>query len=455
MVNASHHPASFRDPAGFMYREGNILLRQVNPVYRDNYDLLIQSGLYEKLVQENLLIAHRELPVNGSDTGAYKILEPRQLPFISYAWEWSFSALQDAALLTLNVMKKALAAGMILKDATHFNVQFAESKPVFIDTLSFERYDTSLPWVAYRQFCSCFLFPLYLAKYKDAELIKLLLIYPEGIPVSLAASLLPARSRFNLGVWMHVFLQQSVSHRPEKPTASFRFDLQKMLRLLDNLYSIIAGLNPASAKNSTWSNYYSETILGNNYLEEKKNVFTGLLSGIGYTSALDAGANDGVFTEILASNGARVIAADMDTVCVDRLYRQARQTGKNILPLCIDLANPSPATGLFNQERDAFGDRAGTELVAALAILHHLVLGKNIPLGDAAKLFSDLAQKWLILEFVPIDDPKAQELIRHKTSWHLPYDEAAVENHFAEFFIPEEKIRIPGTGRILYRMRKK
>jgi hypothetical protein len=168
---SERHPSSYRDPSGFIFLHEGRLLRQVNKRYQQHYEKLTTSGLYDQLVKEDILLPHRELDVNPvSNTEAWRTLEPEQLEFVSFPWEWSFPQLKDAALLTLSLMRKALAAGMILKDATPLNIQLHKGRLVFIDTLSFETYDATKPWIAYRQFCEGFLAPLALMHYLQQPL---------------------------------------------------------------------------------------------------------------------------------------------------------------------------------------------------------------------------------------------------------------------------------------------
>ena len=209
MAGYLHHPASFKDPSGFVFQANDINYRQVNKMYAENYELLFSSGLYKNLTEKKLLIPHKEVSENITQSPDwYKTLLPQQINFISYAYEWSFDQLKDAALLTLKVLKIAVEHGMILKDATPFNIQFNEGRAVFIDTLSFEKYDTTKPWIAYRQFCECFLFPLYLEHYLKSDVQKILSTYLDGIPVDITAKLLPMKSSLNMGVWLHVFFTE-------------------------------------------------------------------------------------------------------------------------------------------------------------------------------------------------------------------------------------------------------
>ena len=224
MTVFKRHPASFRDPAGFIFEHGGKFYRQVNKTYAADYTLLKQSGLYDQLVKENLLLAHEELDECLTDHGDwYKTLLPEQLPFVSYPYEWGFNQWKDAALLTLRIAKMAMLHGLILKDATPFNIQFVNGSPVWIDTLSFEKYDSTKPWIAYRQFLECFIAPLLLARYKSPELLKFFQLYPDGIPLKLLAKLLPFKSRLNINILLHVFLPAKLTGNKESGTKTNRY----------------------------------------------------------------------------------------------------------------------------------------------------------------------------------------------------------------------------------------
>jgi ribosomal protein L11 methylase PrmA len=456
MPDILQHPASFKDPSGFVFRANDKFYRQVNQSYKSDYDLLITSGLYKQLTDKKLMVAHQE--VNENLTGSadwYKTLIPDQLPFISYPYEWSFDELKDAALLTLRIMKIAVKHGMILKDATSFNVQFMEGKPIFIDTLSFEQYDPSKPWIAYRQFCECFLFPLLIEHYRQIDVNKLLSVYLEGIPAQTTAKLLPRKTKFKLNIWLHVFLQNSVSSNNKPSNRQISFSKEKLLRLLDSLESTIKPLRIKTSVQTTWNNYYDETILSKDYLEAKDKMFRDFVSDINTGRVMDVGCNDGYFSKILAEKNPNVIAVDFDSQCINRLYVAAKSNDiKNILTFCIDLTNPTPAVGFNHAERDSFATRAKADTVTALALIHHLVLSKNVPLQDVAKMLADLTKKYLVIEFVPLSDEKSQQLIANKTNYHKPYDQAAFEEHFGKYFTIEKHQVVPTTERILYRLKK-
>jgi hypothetical protein len=450
------HPASFKDPAGFVFRHNGNIYRQVNKSYADNYQLLIQSGLYDQLVQKKWLIPHTAINENITGTdNLYLTLLPEQLPFISYPYEWSFDMLKDAALLTLKINRAAIEKGLILKDATPFNIQFHKGKPVFIDTLSFEKYDETKPWIAYRQFCEGFLFPLYLNYYTKLDAARLLSLYPDGIPAETVTQLLPFRSRFNIGVWLHVYLQRNVQQKQAgNKQASVSFTKNKLLLLLNGLTESIKKLSLDTT--TTWSNYYTETILSKDYLQAKEKVFREYIEAISFNSALDLGANDGYFSRIAAEKASDVIATDFDSNCINNLYKEIKvnKTG-NILPLIIDISNPSPGIGFNNKERNSFIERGKYDLVLGLALIHHLVFGKNIPLTMLPEFFAQLTDKYLIIEFVPFEDEKVKLLLQNKEQYYEDYTADIFEKLFSKYFNIVRKEAIGNTSRILYLMRIK
>ena len=451
------HPASFKDPSGFVFEVDHVFYRQVHQSYASHYDLLMDCGLYDTLVEKGFLVPHTEIAENLTQSPYwYKTLLPRQIHRISYAAEWCPGQLKDAALLTLEIQETAMAHGMILKDATPFNIQFENGRPVFLDTLSFEKYNPALPWIAYRQFCECFLFPLYLHYYLRTGIDKITGAWPDGIPATTTARLLPFKSRWNAGAWMHVFLQSHVRSDPGGKGSQPSFSATRLGHLIAHLKSLVARLSIKETTATTWSNYYEGTIMGKDYLAAKEQLFRECLQAIEYKSALDLGANDGYFSRILAASGVPVLAVDFDWQCIDTLYKYARLRNiSNILPLCVDISNPTPASGFRNAERASFTSRAHADLVVALALIHHLALGRNIPIPMVAAYFADLTKSFLLIEFIPSTDEKAVELLSNRSMSHLPYDTSWFEEHFIRYFTIERRSVITGTDRVLYLMKKR
>ena len=450
----SYHPSSFRDPSGFIFEKEKILYRQVNKVFKEHFDLFISSGFYEKLVKQQLLIPHET--INENLTGSnecYATLKPERIEFISYPWEWSFDMLKDAALLTLRLAKEAVASGMVLKDSTPYNIQWRKGRLIFIDSLSFEIYDPEKPWIAYRQFCECFLAPLLLMHYSKNSLQQLLLAYPEGVPLAVAKSLLPGRSKFSLHIYLHIHFHAGVAKKKNASAPSkTKFSKQKFLNLISSLEILITKLSSAD-QSSAWSAYYEEASQRNDYLEQKKKIILQWLESLpGIKTAADLGANDGEFSRLLSSKNIQTIAADFDPYCINKLYNQLKAgKEKNIQPLIVDLSNPSPAIGVNNKERTSFISRLNVDLALALALVHHLVIGKNIPFEMIADLFQKICST-LIIEFVPKEDEKLQLMLGGKKDIYPGYTSENFEKAFANYFRLVNKETITGSGRTLYLM---
>ncbi len=449
------HPASYRDTAGFIFQQENKFYRYVSPIYNEQYSQLMQSGLYDELVKKNMLIVHNEIAEIGKfNFSEGKVLLPEQLPFISYPYEWSFDMWKDAALLTLSIAAAALKKGMILKDATPFNVQFVNGKPLFIDTLSFEKYEEGHAWVAYHQFSECFLGPLLLMHYCHPATNKLFSVYPNGIPIDVLVSLLPKSSRWNMGTFLHIHLQAKFSgKKKEGAKAENKFSRQKLELLLKGLESYVQKLSPKKVK-TTWDDYYTDTILGEEYLQAKTILVRSFVNYVDFNNAIDLGANEGHFS-MLINESKNVIATDFDPNCINELYLQLKRSGrKNILPLIVDLTSPAPAIGWSNTERASLTTRLKADLVLALALVHHLAIANNIPLALIADWFAGIGEN-LIVEFVPKSDEKVKQLLQHRKDI---FDKYSLEDFKAAFSnkyqIVKEEL-VGNTGRVLFLMKRK
>ncbi len=448
------HPSSYRDPSGFIFEENGMIYRQVNRVYREQFEFLMRSGLYSKLVSKGWLISHeRQIENVYNQPDWYTTLKPEQIPFISYPYEWSFDMLKDAALLTLKIAKTSMEHGMMLKDATPYNIQWLKGRFVFIDTLSFEKYDEKEPWIAYRQFCEHFLAPLCLMHYRRQPLHQLMLAYPDGIPLSVASSLLPARTKFNLHVYLHIHLNAKLGSRKSNEK-KIVFNKQKLSNIFSSLETLTNKLK-LPGRSTNWSGYYKEAAEREDYLEAKKNIVGSWVEKLNVYTAIDLGANDGVFSEIIASKGIATIATEQDPFCVNSLYLKLKDwNDESIQPLVIDLASPSPAIGFNNKERSSFISRAKADLVVALALIHHLAIGRNVPLPMIAELFTKLSQRYLIIEFIPKTDEKVKLMLSGRTDIFDGYHIDEFENVFKKYFSIEQVSAVGSTDRKLYLMTK-
>lgn len=452
--------SSFRDPSGFLFKKDGLIFRQINSIYKENYEHLIRSGLYKELVGYGLLIAHNEADINlAKSKNAYKILRPKLIQFISYPYEWCFSQLKDAALTTLEIQKRALNFGMTLKDASAYNIQFSKGEPVFIDILSFEKHSEGEPWVAYRQFCQHFLGPLVLMSYSDIGLSQLLRIYIDGLPLDLVSPLLPIRSWLRPSLFLHLHLHAQsqkyfASRVLKRDKIKKRFSRRSFSGLIDGLESLIKQLT-WRPKNTEWRDYYEDDSYKADSFEHKKKIVGELLEKIKPKNVWDLGANIGLFSQIASNKGIPTISFDVDYSCVETNYLNVqKKKEKNILPLYLDLTNPSPALGWENRERMSLLERGPADTVMALALTHHLALSNNLPLEKIADFFRKICHS-LIIEFIPKSDPNAQKLLAMKGDIFPHYTQENFEQEFSRYFRIENFVRIKGSQRGLYLMVKK
>ncbi len=451
-------PSSFRDPSGFLFRHNGVLYRQVNHSYAKSFDQLTDSGLYDALVEDGLLIPHEEVDTGLAVTGdACKVIRPRLVPFISYPYEWSFSQLKDAALLTLEIQKRALEHGMSLKDASAYNVQFVDGRPVLIDTLSFEPYPEGQPWVAYGQFCRHFLAPLALMSRTDIRLSQLLRVYIDGIPLDLASSLLPRGTRWNISLGMHLHMharaqQKYAGEEKAKSQIKRAFSKKAFTNLLESLRATVAKVNwkPGGTE---WHDYYEAN---NNYgekgLKEKEQLVSRFLEKTRPETVWDLGANTGRFSRIAGEGGAQVVSWDIDPACVETNYQMTRKHNETgILPLLLDLTNPSPDLGWHGGERDSFARRGPVDTVMALGLIHHLAISNNVPLNLIAEFFRATCQH-LIIEFIPKEDSQVKKLLSTREDVFSDYTREGFEAAFKPYFSFDDVAPIPGTSRTLFLM---
>ena len=455
------HPSSFRDPSGFVYRDDRgVLLRQINNCYARQYDKLVDSEFYSNLVSENLLIEHEEVDVRRSANGdAYRVIQPRELPFVTYPYEWCFSALKDAAILTLEIQCRALKAGMTLKDASTYNIQFVGTRPIFIDTLSFDLREQGEPWVAYGQFCRHFLAPLALMAYGFRGLNRLSTLYIDGIPLDLISALLPWRTRFRFGLLMHLHLQARMTRRygdtkGRRQPRSPRVSTQGMFALIENLRKTILRLrwNPGA---SEWSDYYTNNSYSSAAFQRKKDLVADLIRRAQPQKVWDLGANTGSFSRLASDAGIPTCAFDIEPECTEISYRQGQATHDGFLtPLVLDMGNPSPALGWAHEERQSLADRGPVDLVMVLALIHHITIGNNVPFRKVAEFMHRFARQ-LIIEFVPKDDPQVKRLLQGRKDIFSDYNRATFEASFAEYFSLDDAQPVGDGGRTLYFMRNR
>jgi hypothetical protein len=456
--NSGQLSASFRDPSGFLFSRGGVLYRQVNRGYAEEYARLMESGLYERLVRAGLLIPHTEVDQPPlAPEAAVKVIEPERVSFISYPYEWSFGQLKEAALATLSIHKRALKAGMALKDASAYNIQFVRGKAALIDTLSFEMYTEGQPWAAYKQFCQHFLAPLALMAFCDVRLNQLLRVYIDGVPLDLASGLLPARTKLNFGLLTHIHFHAGAQKRyagEEVKSRGGSMNKRAMVGLIESLEATVRKLE-WKPSGTEWGNYYEITNYSDSAFEHKKQLVSEWAGRVAPKLVWDLGANNGEFSRIAGETGAFVASYDIDPAAVEQNYRKVKaDKTQNLLPLLLDLTNPSPAIGWANRERDSFTQRGPADLVLALAVIHHLAISNNVPLAQLAGFFAE-AGAWLILEFVPKSDSQVKKLLASRQDIFPSYTRAGFEAAFSERFLIHEAVEVRESERVLYLLERK
>ena len=451
-------PGSFRDPSGFVFFEKNKVFRAIHNSYKENYDFLVSSGLYKNLTDKNLLVKH-ELSEQAKPESICCILEVERVFPINYPYEWSFSQLRDAAILTLEIQKISVEHGMLLKDATPYNVQFQNNSPIFIDTLSFEKIvGGNHAWKAYKQFNEMFLSPLCLMSYKDPSLNKLLIPFLDGIPLSITNKLLPLKKKFSPTIFTNLVLPNFISSQISSgsPTTEKKISKQQHLNIIEQLLNYIRKMKIIEEE-SEWGEYNFETISEKEgYVKDKELTVESLLNGRTYDVIWDIGSNDGYYSRKVGqiTNG-HVMSIDIDWNCVEKNYLiNQKKKIDNVTPILADLSNPSPGIGWMNKERSPIYSRIGEPgLICLFAVIHHII-NRNVPI-DFIIDFIAKSSKHVLIEYVPLSDPKSQIIFASRgDEFTYPSQEEFEEKVSGQFNVVEKK-KLAQTDRILFLLKKK
>lgn len=437
------------------------MIRTLDEPAMSTWDALSSTRFFAELTAAEKVIASRKIPLEETDLAGSAwagALEHQAIPFISYPYEWPFSMLKDAALLTLDILAAGLPEDFILKDATPYNVQWRGTQPTFIDIGSFERLKQGEAWTGYRQFCRMFLFPLMMQAYKDLPFAPWLRGRLDGIAATEFRGMLGSRDLLRRGVMLHTALQARAERRYQNSEQNVREVMREAgfrKELIENniggLRKTVAGLSPAR-RTSAWMDYPDQAHVQAN--RDQKADF--LVRTLGNPSLVwDLGANDGHFSRLAAGRGAYVVAADADEAVVDALYRTlVSEESRKILPLVLDVTDPSPATGWRQSERTPFEHRGKPELVILYAIIHHMVIGGNIPVREVVEWLAELGSR-IIIEFVPLEDPLTARLVANKRAddVHRDYTEEAFRRQVSRFFEIELEEPVADSQRRLFSLR--
>jgi ribosomal protein L11 methylase PrmA len=462
MLDLLPETGSFRDPSGHVYVIGQRVFRTVMPSAAADYEFVRSTGLVDRLVRDGLLLPEtlvRPESLGPWAASAAYVVEHPTIPYVSYPYEWCFSALKVAALLHLDIHLRALEKGVTLSDASAYNIQYQGPKPVFIDHLSFRRYRDGEFWAGHRQFCEQFLNPLLLRSKVGLPHNPWYRGSLEGITASDLNRLLSAKSKLSWRVFFHVVLQARFQDAPTngkkaRAATSRRLPLSALKSMLRSLRKWIATLEPADRGKTVWRDYAQTHSYLDPEVESKRSFVTQFVSETAPQTLFDLGCNTGDFAKAALDAGARrVIGFDFDQGALDQAFLRARSEELHFLPLFLDLANPAPSQGWAEAERSGFGARAKPDAILALALVHHLAITRNIPLESVVNWLLKLAPAGVV-EFVPKQDPMVQELLRLREDIFPNY---SAENFLAYIRAQAQIIKIQtvsASGRLLVWFRR-
>lgn len=461
---------SFRDPSGFVFYLQDEVYRAVDS---ESFELIQQfekDGLLYNLGNLGYLIptniitqtdpTHKILKDNLPDGKHF--LHHTKVSTISYPYEWSFSMLADSAKLQLELQLKLIEKGYSLKDASAFNVQFIHCRPLFIDILSIEKLRLKEVWIAYGQFCQMYLFPLLLKRYKNISSKGYYLNNINGLSIEEVYQILGFLASLKPALFLDVFLQNYFQKSSSNKTAALKqklakegssitsqvINIKRMLRKIDKIASVHKPIGH-------WIDYINKNTYSKEAEEEKVNYIKDFLKRYSPTTVLDLGCNTGRYSLLASESGADVIAVDSDHDSIDLLYRHAKKAQANILPLWVDIANPTPALGFRNQERKSFMERIKADAVFALALIHHLLITSRIPMDAVRDLFYELTGSYLVVEFIGRNDEMFQTLLALREDIYSDIDPDSFLAIFNQKFELINQHRISNTERILFTFKKK
>ena len=460
--DTTFEPGSFRDPESRIFYEGDAVYRALSADGLSDFEAVQATGLLddgrvvgtervENVATLKDLLVHEPAAV----------LRHERIPFVSYPYEWTYSMLKDAALLQLDLLLASLEHDIVLKDATPYNVQFNGSRPVFVDVGSFERLREGEPWIGYRQFCMLYLYPLLLQSAKGVAFQPWLRGAIDGITPAQMRALMSFRDRFRRGVFTNVFLHAKLEARyADRPgqvkqevkrvfkKELFVANVRKMRKLVERLE-----WNPP---HGVWTAYGERNTYTDDDARRKDEFVRAVATSRQWRLVWDIGANNGRYSRIAAEGAKTVVAVDADQGPVELLYRDLRAEGdEQILTLAMNLADPSPGLGWRGLERRALPDRGKPDLLLALALVHHMAIGANVPVREFIDWLASLGSA-LVIEFPTREDPMVKKLLAPKREGlHPDYELGFFERCLNDAFEVERSERLESGTRVLYYARPK
>ena len=412
---------SFKDSAARVVEKGGIYYRYIFQEYKKEYDHLILSGLYDELIARSLIISHTEELIDTADSLIYKALKPEQLQFKSYPFEWSYSQWRKVLLAFIDINLIALKHGMLLKDATPYNFYLNKGNALLLDTSSFIFFHEPDYWISYRQFCEEMLGPFALMHYNGHKWGRLTQASHNGFTLDFISQNLPFRSHFNLTCLLHLHLHAKSYHKQNYKSTNEKsgLSIEKLNQLFIMLKVTISDWSACLVYPNHWHAYYEKDIETPEYLNDKETFVKSLLANCHPKRVLDLGANTGKFSEIATQYAESVIALEYDETCVDEIESHiSENTNSNLNAVLGDLSESTPDFGLNGMEHQSIFKRAKSDLVLALALVHHLALPKMIPFELISKILYEFSSCYVIVEFIENSDRKVKHLLKDNPRYY-------------------------------------
>ncbi len=456
----SFESSSFRDNFGNVFEHQGRILRSVKEVASENYEFLKREKIYEKSISSGFLIKFEELNKTELPDAFRKfefVLESKIIPFISYPYEWSFNQLKEAALHHINFQIYLLNLDVVLRDSSAYNIQFNQGRPIFIDILSLKKYEDGEYWNGYAQFCENFLNPLLLGSLKGVRHNDWFKGSLEGIPTRELVKILNLKDKLSTKVLIHIVGQAKLQNQniknpkdTEKKLKNIKkFPKSSYLFLLKQLKNWIEKLKFKKSK-TIWENYKNEHTYDDSELDEKKIIVGEFVEKLKPKKLIDLGCNTGIFCEIALNKGAKnVVGLDFDENTIDEAFKKSFEKKLNFLPLVSDLSNPSPNQGWMQKERKGLVERFSSDAVIALALEHHLIIGKNVPIVQFIRWIKNIA-KFGLLEFVPKSDETVSRMLISRKDIYENYNETYFEKKLSEHTKILKKYKISKSGRVIF-----
>lgn len=457
---------SFRDPSGYVFRKGDRVFRAIDAESARTLQLIQDRGLLDSLNGDGLLVRTSfvqnpdDIRALAKENPGYSVfLEHESVERISFPYEWTIGMLADAAICTLELQERLLKEGVSLKDATAYNVQFVRGRPVFLDVSSIETPERRDVWFAMGQFHRMFTYPLILFRHFGWDLRSYFLSSLDGKSVEEVSRVIRGLKRFRpdllLDFTFPLLMEQKTSQPTERPTQAPARGPEGQLMNLQRLKSKVRALAAGYRPRGHWSSYTRTHTYSDFAMNAKQEMVREWLSRERPSLVLDIGCNTGEFSLIASEAGAEVVAVDGDHDAVELLFRKVREKSLPILPLCMDILNPSPAIGHRNVERSRFHDRVNADCVLALALLHHLMVSGNLPLEEVRDLLWELTKRAVILEFVPPSDPMFRQLVAFRRDYFANLTLERCIGVFSKRFAVEQSLSIGDSGRTLLYLKRR